>query len=422
MKSTHALGVLCLSGLLPFSASLAQGEQFVVADYVKVRARPDPGAPAVAILPISTAVAVDRASGDGWVSIRFPADKGAPASGHVRAEFLQPQRPTLEQLQSNATDPAAPLETRVTWFERWLALEPDHEAALVALRDAYRATGKAREAEVVESRLTGDFPVHLGVCVLRGLFGEGGYPNPPFDAARKGDAFVLVASIGPGTGPKEAIHLPKRPRGTDALFWAPWPWRKVPGGEPVVFSTPRAVASTVRENEEEIYIAGTGGHLALGTRPCPEGELVASAVLRPPTEAAADTRNAARWRQEMIAPTRDIPGVWDALSREPMSARTITLGELRLTSVRIGPMWAVFDEDQKVLHRQGWGPYGDDRQDVGEVRWLVLPDRKRLLAVALYGESDEGHSTYGGGVTLLVVGPDRSVHSEVILLSGFTGG
>lgn len=422
MRGLRAAGIGGLL-LLALSTNGAHSEQhFVVADYVKVRTRADPKAAVIAILPLGTTVAIEKDAGAGWVSIRFDADAGSPGAGYVRAEFLQPQYPTVDQIRSKAMDHDAPLDARVTWLERWLVLEPDDNTALVALRDAYVSSGKVREAEQIESRLAGDFPIHLGVCALRRPFQGGSYPFPIFDPERRGDAFVLVASI-TSRGIVDRVGAEGR---APALTWAQLPWQPVPwiriekalAQYPIPFHTPRAAGVFETEDEAGMSSESGGGYLELGSRYCREGQFVASTVLRAASQTLADWRNTPRWRQLMGFDQGSDPS-----DSHTISAQTVVLGQLRLTSVRIGTRWALFDEQSKMLHVQGWGVSGSEyREDVGEVQWLTLPGGKRLLAVAQYRRNHDVSSRFDDGVTLLVVGSDRRVQAKVILLAVYLGG
>lgn len=134
----------------------------------------------------------DKVTSDGWASIRFTEDESM-ASGYVRQGFLQSKRLTVDFIKSKAMDPAAPLDIRLTWLQRWLAIWPDNKDALLALRDAHTLSGNTRDAEVVDSRLRGDFPVHLGVCAMRDPF-VGGYSSV-FDSTPKKGSFILLASV-----------------------------------------------------------------------------------------------------------------------------------------------------------------------------------------------------------------------------------
>lgn len=442
MNAIRALGPVFLSLLVPLRTPAAETLHLVIADAVNVRARPDASSSVIGVLPILAPVHVDQVTGDGWASVRFHAG-GVLHRGHVRAEFLEPHatdyvRAVAEaekRIQSRATDPSAPLEARLPWLQRWAAMDPHGEAALAALRDAYASLGNTRDAEAIERRLRDGVPVHLGVCIPRSPRGEGHARDPCFDdrtdpcfagqtAERHGN-YVLVASV---TSEKivarlDPVWLFDRGAGgakpTAELDWGKLPWRHVPRGERTNFPTPRRIPGASIAGDLDPYSdTAMAGRVELASTPCDEGSMVATALLPEARRVPADWQNAARWRKSMAA---DPEG--EARPSQTMSAETVVLGGLRITSVRIGPLWAAFDEQATPLVKQGawFDATGNSRADFGTIRWLVLPDGKRLLAVTRYRMCNVTPGVLGcrDGIGLFVVGQDRRVQSVLIDVSGW---
>jgi hypothetical protein len=119
---------------------------FVQASLLRLREHPDPNA-AFTPLPINSRIRVLERKGE-WM--RIISSDGR--TGWVRAEFTDQAPLSRETARSRAEAAADPAE-RVMWAERFAALSPGDAGALDGLVKAYRAAGRAEDAQKVEEIL-----------------------------------------------------------------------------------------------------------------------------------------------------------------------------------------------------------------------------------------------------------------------------
>lgn len=383
-------------------APAAQESQFVVADYLTVRAQPQFKSRPVAMLAIGTRVVPVGPTDNGWLKVGYTVNESKRRIGYVREQYLGNNRPTLTHVVRQALDTSAPLEERASWFHRWLSLAPRNIEALRGLHAIYTALARSGDADAIDRQIRGDFPVHVAMCGINSDYG--GYTEN--DGVHP---YVLVGSI-----TSKSFDEPQMRR-TPALAWARWPWHQVAGGKRLVFPKPNKI-DQIRDQDEMSH-SEIAGHIELGRTSCTMGSWITSVPVVEPDSTPAT--------QRQMTPLLKTLGSRGKRSKEA-SGRTITLGDLRLTSVRVGRIWAVFDKYGKLLHRQGSlenDRFGsNDGHHVGEVQWVCLPDNKTLLALTSFFEGDSPKSTYSSGASVLIVRADASTRMNQVEMWFFTGG
>lgn len=123
--------------------SLAGDPAYVVASELRVRATPSASGKVLGTLSINAPVTT-QGTADGFVHITT----GSGTEGYVAEAFLGPTPLTLDEALTRARS-----TSDLSWWQRAAALDTSSREALAGLEAAYRAAGRAAEAERVKQQL-----------------------------------------------------------------------------------------------------------------------------------------------------------------------------------------------------------------------------------------------------------------------------
>lgn len=154
---------------LLLSAALAAGaaaappplpeQAFVVADVLRVRAEPSADAPVVARLRIGTKVSLLERR-EAWARI---AVLGGGWDGWALGSLLAPKALTASEARNRAASTRG--DERISWLERWAAIEPANQGVWKNLADALDAAGEKERATSARTALDVRRPGFVAHCL-----------------------------------------------------------------------------------------------------------------------------------------------------------------------------------------------------------------------------------------------------------------
>lgn len=368
----------------------AQAASFTVdADVLRVRARPEHGAPVVARLRMGTLVSTDRTDGE-WAQVALPRDPHT--NGWVHRDFLSTERRELEAVR------AAALAGDEADTRRWFALDPADPAAR-ELRMSQGNEGAAWVATWEEA------PIWIAACVSGGSAVVGSLDRD----GRFTPAIATRDGHGAST-PEEMRAL------SGALAGATW-YRDRDRGAPLVGSPfPRPGLHPV----SEIDPAPDGGPWRLMLGRC-QGGTVSTTPLTRLTPAAVDLDTlvtaAGRLGEQLpdgatsLGARRIHPDVplLEVSAQAPTSIETGDAEPVPATETRLGLAWP----DGRLVASTG-GVDLDAQADWSQVEGLAVP--------TFLGLADFSEPTARGVVLTIIRLLDTGPEVQESLLVFWEGG